>query len=250
MITAANIKNYPFLDKTGLTPRKSTKGPELDFLFDFLKSSLPTAPAGQRLTIFIEPNVESVFPDAVAVYWDLATGKKWNQSRRLITKTDVRVLHYLALKKTEHLPILERYYSPTVIESLKRLEAADLVIRKPRTWQIRSLKKIFAVKRLITIEAKIGDWQQGLLQAFFHTWFASESYLLLAKMPKKSRLIDEASKLGIGLITGEENLENSSAAAKRDRIPKSYASWLFNEWAWKANHDEIGLTKSQYGYRS
>lgn len=245
MITAESIKDYPSLNNTGLTLRKQKKGPELDFLYEYLHWSLPAAPAGQKLTIFIEPNVESVFPDAVAVYWDVATGERWNPNRRLLAMKDVRVLHYLALTRTEHLPTLEKYYSPEVIESLERLEAANLIIRKPRTWQIRSLKEIFAVKKLITIEAKIGDWQHGLLQAFFHTWFASESYLLLSKLPKHSRLVDEASRLGIGLVTSNENLENSLAVAKRDRIPKSYASWLFNEWAWRANYHE----KAPYGNR-
>ena len=249
MITADNIKNFPSLKKTGLIPRKAKKGPEIDFLYDYIQSSLPKAPAGQKLTIFIEPNVESVFPDAVAVYWDLETSQKWNKCRLLITKKDVRVLHYLALTKTEHLPILERYHAPNVIESLERLEAANLVVRKPRTWQIRSLKEIFAVKRLITIEAKIGDWQRGLLQAFFHTWFASESYLLLSKLPKHHKLVDEASRLGIGLVTSDENLDESLAIAKRDRIPKSYASWLFNEWAWKANYHKIHYEISSYGNR-
>lgn len=239
MISAETVRNYPVLSDSGLYPRKPRKGPELSFLFEYVHSSLPTAPAGQKLTVFIEPNVESVFPDAVAVYWDVETIQKWNTSRLLLTKKDVRVLHHLALVKTSHLSYLEKYFSSGVKKSLERLECANLVVRKPRTWQIKSLRDIFAVKRLITIEAKISDWQHGLFQAFFNTWFASESYLLVSKLPKHKRFLQEASKLGIGIVTDEHPLEKSLAVARRDRIPKSYASWLFNEWAWKASQDFI-----------
>ncbi len=68
MITSENIKNFPDLNKSGLSPRKTRKGPELDFLQKYLQSYLPLVPKGQELTVFIEPNVDSVFPDAVAVY--------------------------------------------------------------------------------------------------------------------------------------------------------------------------------------
>lgn len=235
MISAETVKNYPVLSDSGLYPRKSTKGPELNFLYEYIQNSLPTAPEGQKLTVFIEPNVESVFPDAVAVYWDVETVQKWNTNRLLLTKRDVRVLHHLALVKSSRLDTLEKYFSPQVKKSLERLEYANLVSRKPRSWQVKSLRDIFAVKRLITIEAKISDWQQGLFQAFFHTWFASESYLLVSKLPKHKKLLQEASKLGIGVVTDEHPLEKSLAFARRERIPKSYASWLFNEWVWKAN---------------
>ena len=30
-------------------------------------------------------------------------------------------------------------------------------------------------------------------------------------------------------------IDASAVGARQDRIPKSYASWLFNEWAWLAS---------------
>ena len=241
MISAKTIKNFPSLNNSGLFPRTSKEGPELNFLYEYVQNSLPQAPSGQKLTIFIEPNVESVFPDAVAVYWDIETVQQWNSNRLILTKQDIRVLHYLGLVKTTNIDGLQRYFSHPVIQSLERLENANLVYRMPRTWQIKSMRQIFAVKRLITIEAKINDWQQGLFQAFFHTWFASESYLLVSKLPKNKKLVDEASKLGIGVVSSDVALENSLAPVRKDRIPKSYASWLFNEWVCKAKQDNAQL---------
>lgn len=235
MISADTIKDFPSLANSGLILRRTRKGPELDFLYRYLGESLPVAPVGQKLTIFIEPHVESVYPDAVAVYWDESSTLTWTEARRLITKNDIRVLHFLALRKSARIDELTKFYSPTVIDSMERLEAAELVIRKPRSWQARPVREIFAVKRLVCIEAKIGDWQQGLLQAFFHTWFASESYLLLSKKPRKSTLMNEASRLGIGIISGSTDEAVTNPSVRPGRIPRSYASWLFNEWAWKAS---------------
>lgn len=233
MITAETIKDFPELSSAGLILRRSRKGPELDFLYRYLRESLPDAPVGQKLTIFVEPNIESVYPDAVAVYWDAGATSSWTDARRLITKADVQILHFLSLKRSANLDELTKFYSPTVVASLERLEAAELLIRKPRSWQVRPIREIFAVKRLVSIEAKIGDWQKGLFQAFFHTWFASESYLLLANRPRKSSLMKEASRLGIGVISQNHEGDEGSLKVRPNRIPRSYASWLFNEWAWK-----------------
>jgi len=234
MITSENIKKFPHLDKSGLSPRKTRNGPEHEFLQNYLQNYLPSTPKGQELTIFIEPNVDSVFPDAVAVYWDLNIVKKWNERRLLLSKQDIRLLHYFSLVNTASYNTLEKVFSLNLHKSIGRLAEANLIKKnKSDFWSIKPLKNIFAIKRLITIEAKISDWQGGLLQAFFHTWFASESYLLISKLPKGEQLVDDASRLGIGIATNETPLENSLSKARCENIPKSYASWLFNEWAWK-----------------
>lgn len=239
MITSESIKNFPYLNNAGLVSRKIKIGPESAFLQEYLQDSLPKVPGGQELTIFIEPNVDSVFPDAVVVYWDVNIARKWSKDRLQLSKQDIRLLHYFSLVKTADYSTLETVFSDRLRKSLQRLENAQLITKgKSDSWRIKPLKTIFAVKRLITIEAKISDWQGGLLQAFFHTWFASESYLLISKLPKGKQLVDEASRLGIGVATHEFPLENSLSKARCENIPKSYASWLFNEWVWKAKQVE------------
>ena len=129
---------------------------------------------------------------------------------------------------------LKGSYSNRVSMSLERLRDADLVTYKSGSWRVKSLNEIFAVRRLITIEAKVSAWNQGLHQAFYNTWFASESYLLIPHIPKASRLLDEAERFGIGVVTHDQHLNKSAACARKEQIPKSYASWLFNEWVWRA----------------
>jgi hypothetical protein len=234
LITAQTIKDYPALESSGLSPRKPTAGPEYDIVLDYIQHQLPSSPKGQSRTIFLEPNIESVFPDIVAVYWHVDTAQRWSENRLRLVKVDIRTLHYLALVKKADDTQLRGSFSKCLSVSLERLHDANLVTYKSGTWRVKSLNKIFAVRRLITIEAKVSAWRQGLHQAFYNTWFASESYLLLSRIPKTSRVLDEAARFGIGVVTHKQPLNKSAAYAKREQIPKSYASWLFNEWVWRA----------------
>lgn len=239
MITSESIKNFPHLENSGPIFRKTRKGPESEFLNEFLQSSLPLVPTGQELTVFIEPKVDSVYPDAVAVYWDMNLTRRWSKNRLELSKQDIRVLHYLSLVKTADIKTLETIFVNKLINSLERLSETKLINQKKNNhWQIEPIKDIFAIKRLITIEAKISDWKGGLLQAFFHTWFASESYLLISKLPKNKKLVEEAAQLGIGITTHNQELDNSLCKARCENLPKSYASWMFNEWVWKTNINE------------
>jgi hypothetical protein len=234
LITAQTINDYPALQSSGLSPRKPTAGPEYDIVLDYIKRQLPSSPQGQSRTIFLEPNIESVFPDIVAVYWHVDTAMRWSENRAKLTKVDIRMLHYMALVKQADDLQLKGSFSKRVSVSLERLHDADLVSYRSGSWRVKPLSKIFAVRRLITIEAKVNAWQKGLHQAFYNTWFASESYLLISHIPKASRLLDEAERFGIGVVTHGQHLNKSAACARKERIPKSYASWLFNEWVWRA----------------
>lgn len=235
LITAQTINDYPSLQLSGLSPRKHTVGPEYDIVLDYIHHRLSPSPKGQSLTVFLEPNIESVFPDIVAVYWHVDTALRWSQNRTGLNKTDIRLLHYLALVKQSDPLHLESLFTKRVSRSLERLHDAAVVDFKSGTWRIKSLRKVFAVRRLVTIEAKVNNWRQGLHQAFYNTWFASESYLLVERIPKSTELMVEAARFGIGVVAHKQSLDRSSASAKIDQIPKSYASWLFNEWAWKAH---------------
>jgi hypothetical protein len=111
---------------------------------------------------------------------------------------------------------------------------AELVDDKEGLWEAKPLEEIFAIERLIAIEAKMKNWQEGLQQAFHNTWFASESYLLLPDVPNTSDLMQQAASFGVGLLTACCSPVQSKLPAKVGRLPKSYASWLFNEWTWQA----------------
>jgi hypothetical protein len=53
---------------------------------------------------------------------------------------------------------LKGSFSNRVSVSLERLHDADLLTYSSGSWRVKSLSKIFAVRRLITIEAKVSAW--------------------------------------------------------------------------------------------
>ncbi len=190
------------------------------------------------LTVFIEPEIESGFPDIVAVYSHQATKRRSKLSRTVVSTVDERVAHFLATMGSTSLEVLRRFFPNRLTQSLEHLLEAGIVRSASGTWQLKPIREVFAIRRLIAIEAKISDWQKGLQQAFQNIWFASESYLLLPDLPRTALLREEASRYGIGLRAQGQSLDDEETPSRLSQIPKSYASWLFNEWAWRVGCTE------------
>jgi hypothetical protein len=234
IITAHNIQSYPSFQSGGPSLREPREGPEYDLVRSYVKSYLPCAPRGHSLTVFLEPEIESGFPDVVAVYWHLATARRWNPARVHLRKIDIRVAHFLATMGASDLERLKRFFPASPKKSLERLLAAGIVRSSSGIWRLKPLQDIFAARRLVAIEAKVFNWQDGLQQAFQNVWFASESYLLLPHIPRAPLLIEGAARFGIGLRVQGQPLDSSELCPRQAQIPRSYASWLFNEWVWRA----------------
>jgi len=124
-------------------------------------------------------------------------------------------------------PALESSRGKKTLRSLERLHAAGIVETKDRVWMLKPLSEVFAIKQLIAVEAKVSEWRAGLEQAWLNTWFASDSYLLVPRVPRGSTLLEEAQEIGIGVWTEEGQV---IAPTCRPKLPASYASWLVNEW--------------------
>ncbi len=107
------------------------------------------------------------------------------------------------------------------------------MIRKSRRgWQNRPLSAIFAATRIVAVEAKIRDWRKALEQAHLNTWFASQSCVLVPKISRNSTMLQDAQELGVTVLTQQPaGWKLKTAQPQR---PRSYVSWLLNDWAWKA----------------
>lgn len=218
-----------------LSFRTPTAGPELELVHDYLAKHIPPPPKGQALSIFLEPEIESGFPDIVAVYWNQRVASDWASCRAELTAADIRVAHFLATAGDSDRETLKYFFRSQVSCTLERLHAANMIRQVGGVWRARPLGTIFAARRLLAIEAKVTNPREGLQQAVLNMWFASESYLLLPKLPSHTGFVEETKRFGVGLLTRELAIDASAVGARQDRIPKSYASWLFNEWAWLAS---------------
>jgi hypothetical protein len=212
--------------------RSRRSGPESDLVDRFVDALPIGTPRDCRTTLFREPRLLSGFPDLVAVTWHVPTTERWTGVRREIATADLRVLQLLVSSGPASEADLARLFGKIPAVSLSRLQAAGLVRKRGGMWASRRLEEAFAVRGIVAFEAKISDWAQAIQQASANRWFASESYVLVPAVPRRGTLFAQAQRAGVGVWVGGENTPVQQAPSTIDRQPMSFASWLFNEWAW------------------
>ena len=216
----------------GRRSRLRRQGPEKELIEGFLARLFRRSMSPYRLTIFEEPKIESGFPDLVLVFWDELSTLNWRSSRADLTSDDLKVLHFLRAKPKITPFELQASIGPSVDDAIRRLSAAGLIQKRNRSWTPCPLKENFAVKKIIAIEAKISDFATGLDQAALNKWFAHESMLLVPRPIRDRKLKNRASQFDIEVLTPDSCFIIRPRV--RHALPVSYASWLFNEWVWRA----------------
>lgn len=216
--------------RIGARLRKETSGPEADLLGEFLRNLQIDIPRGCQATIFREPHLECGVPDLVVAVWHVSTAEKWVADRSAVTVADLRLLQYLLWTEGDNESDLRAQFKGAK-SGLERLATARLVRRRSTMWIPMSLSTTFALRRLIAIEAKVADWVGVVEQAWRNTWFACESHVLVPT----GRAITHRAKppRGVKVLTPERPVLEIRTRS-RNVAPRSYASWLFNEWVWRA----------------
>lgn len=228
--THVRATTYPGI---GLALRSSREGSESDLVRCFVADLPWDVPDGSHLTVFEQPRLATGFPDIVLVLWDTKRTALWPEQRMALSPSDIRVVHYLvtsgASKTAELLAVFGRW----VLDSIERLSVARLIYCKTGRWQAKMLDRIFAVRQIVAFEAKMTAPSKALAQAFRNRWFASHSYIIVPKRPKDGWQIRKANRFGVGIWSLDEEEWVCHAPSVVETIPRSYASWLFNEWVWR-----------------
>lgn len=211
--------------------RKQRPGPENDLVERFIEEPPITVPRGCRLTIFREPRLDSGFPDVVAVVWHETTMRKFSPERAKLNRSDLRILHFLHQSGPSSCAKLQSVFHCRVGPMLERLEEADMLRRVGSNWAPRALSQTFATRRIYAVEAKVSDWRGAIEQAFLNTWFASDSYVLVPKIPNGRHMLTVANSFGIGVYSMSDGFVDNSEKII-SILPRSYMSWLINEWVW------------------
>lgn len=222
------------------TFRNPVDGPELRIVQSFCEELSTASTKGIATTVFVEPKIHGCFPDLVVVQWDPNVAAKWGCDRATLEAADTYWLHYInELGTIDRQTICDRQGKKRGLSTWERLTSARVALQVRDELRRRPLAETYAVRRLIAVEAKIGNWRRGLEQAFQNTWFASESYLLLDQLGKKSGLFERADELGIGLLEPTSSFDTCPLPAKRGALPLSQASWLFNESVWRCQANTV-----------
>jgi hypothetical protein len=233
------IYSYSLIDSqfdfNNLGPRfrRSQDGPEEEFVRGFLANLKTTGRQDLQLTVFKEPRIESGSPDLVGVIWRPSIAEKWTPARLELGRYDIRLMHYFFDTGCSELSKVEKLFGPRAKQSVCKLEAADMVQLRGQRISPRPLKKMYAVKHIFAIEAKMNGWRAALKQAFLNRWFATSSYVLLSHVPSNSNVTTEAQSLGVDIWSSDNCVFNLNSHSAQSR-PVSYTSWLFNEWSWRA----------------
>lgn len=217
-----------------LVLRQSTVGPELDIVLEFYREHLEDFATDADLTVFVEPKLESGFPDLVVVFWNKEMTERWTDHRSLLIQSDILLMHHLNLTGAVGTSeLVKRFGKKKASETMLRMEAAGVANVDSEGLISKPLNEVFAINRLVAIEAKVRDWKSGIDQAVRNTWFASESYLLLGFLPNSESLYENAKHFGVGILDHQSSFASPHLHSKVGPLPVSYASWLFNEWVWK-----------------
>jgi hypothetical protein len=236
MATVTNVKaNHRIIDepqtaaRIGARLRRETPGPEAALLDEFLQKLEIHIPRGCRVTMFREPHLECGIPDLVVAVWHVSTAEKWTTDRAALTVADLRMLQYLIWTNSgEEADLRARFRGAK--SALDRLAMAQLVRRQRTTWVPMALSHTFALRRLIAIEAKVADWIGVVEQAWRNMWFACESHVLVPAGGSKQH---RKRPRGVKVLTPERAVLEIRPC-RNGVSPRSYASWLFNEWVWRA----------------
>ena len=226
----------------GIYSRPVTEGEEFDMVKQFIKfkkeAFQPTAT--KNMAIFVETKINNAYPDVIFAEYDPRRYEDWPVPRNNLTSADLKVLFFIYKKRNvtsqrlvEGLSV--RYKS--LLSSLEALWDAKLIERKNGAWIIANERKIFGVKRLEAIEAKIGKWETVLQQAIINTAFASESFVLSKR--KKEPDVDVVQRMrnfGIGIYLYNNKEFSCYTRANRNHFPLNYNSIYLNECIGRVIH--------------
>lgn len=224
----------------GLHARTPINGPEQIFIDEFafyLCDTFKNINGG--IAVFYEPLLETGFPDIVFVQYNPNVYEKWNSIRSSLSSIDLKVLHHLVCKKGLNSDCLRKQLgidSKTLITTIERLLDGGLIKRQNSQWKPHKLNKLFAVKRIIAVEAKIKNLKSALQQAEINRWFASESYVVSPIENPSESIINYSKTSGIGIYSFNEKSIRRITKSARFQLPCSYASWMFNEWIGRYLH--------------
>jgi len=205
------------------------------FLEKFLDSNFfENLAYGKKYFLLQEPFTGLGFPDLVCIIWNGKIEGKWTEKRNNLTPNDIKILHHLYNNKI-YKPIDKiskelNFSLRDTKKSIEKLNEADLiVVNNKNKVKIKQINKIFFVEEIISIEAKLKNWRKALEQSVNNTLFSSQSYILFPRKHITENLIHTYNNTNIGIISFDRSY-SVVKKAKKQKIPVSLTSWLFNEY--------------------
>ena len=222
----------------GLFTRNPTPGNEHDLVERFIEyysSDFKRNNKRNCLAIFVEPRIDSGFPDMVFATYLPSILDNWSDERERLDVFDIKLLSYIAdVKTVKGAKIISKlgYPEKQTITSAEKLMDAKLVTYHSGGWHIRKMHDIFSITKLVAVEAKLSDVGKVVDQTFLNTRFASHSYAVLNSTKPHNETLQTFTKYGVGLYCRGTPFKKY-VEAKQYTLPSCYLSYQFNEWIGK-----------------
>lgn len=233
---------YNSKPEIGYVARTSTTGNELNMVneyIEFLKNKYRKL-TKKNVAIFIEPQLDTGYPDIVIVEYYPFSVDLWNDSRNSLTANDLKILFQIQKQKNTSVVNLSELlgYSITDIKrAIVKLHNCKLIHLSKSQQYVRNvpLKSYCRIEKIISIEAKIDKWAGAIHQANRNIWFSTESYVLMNKEHCNDYFVAKCRQEGLGIILLNGSIKLILKGEQRE-FPVSYASLQFNEWIQKSIH--------------
>jgi len=223
----------------GLYTRQVTLGEEYSFVelfIDYFCHIFKRNNKRNKLAVFVEPRIDSGFPDVVFASYLPTIIDNWSANREELNVLDLKLLSYLyTTKSVSGTELVDKLGFPEkqLITSLEKLLDAKMVSYWRHGWRICASHDVFSITKLIAVEAKLNNVSKVVEQTCLNTRFVSQSYALINSAHPQSETKEKFSKYGIGLYCKGTQF-NKVIEAKRFTFPSSYVSFQFNEWIGRA----------------
>lgn len=215
--------------------RTKTLGAELEMVkkyISFLKKKYSCLKT-KKAAIFLEPQLDTGYPDIVVVEFSSFPTIGWNKARSNLNLNDIKILFYIQIYKMTTFYNIQKvlgFSEDAIKKSINKLFKCNLIYCSKNNKKIRAiyLKSYCRINKIISIEAKIDKWNDAIRQAENNIWFSTESYIMMNKANCSVSIKNACQKRGIGIILMDGVIKTALKSDKR-KFPVSYASLQFNE---------------------
>ncbi len=227
------------LPRIGYFARTTTQGPEHEMVEKYVEHLISkySKLKNKKAVIFIEPQLDSGYPDLVVIEYYNLPELAWVSIRNTLNITDLKILFFIQTQHSLALDDIVRtlgFSFESTFKSLQKLKSSGLVRYNENSKRVNRIKlsSVSRINKIIAIEAKIDKWTEAIRQANNNIWFSTESYILMNKETCSKSIIESCEATGTGVILINEKIKkvlNSDVRA----FPVSFASLQFNEWLLK-----------------
>lgn len=225
------------MKKCGLSFRNPTKGVESDLVESFIAGLRRTLP-DRDYALFVEPKMPTGYPDCVLVEYDPRNYSRWTRRRHALSDDEMRVLSLLHPQRGLRVSSLVRKTGLSdrrvrrILDSL--VENGDVICSEAGFYQAVNAG-LRGVRSILSVEAKVRDFERVVDQAAVNRTFSNESYVLMPQrtLSPDRRAALRASRVGMLSVSRDGRLKRVQASARKRRV-SSHLALYFNEWiGWK-----------------